>query len=157
MADSPITHVSDTARWVAVYRAMETERPDAIFNDPYARRLAGPEGEEIVRRIPKGRQMSWPMVVRTALMDDPPPGNREPTPRPGAQPRGGARRPPMALDLPPCPVGGSDHEPMLAYKTGAMAAERVQATTGPSPPTSLTPRCARRPSPRPPPAPSGAW
>src|SRR5256885_832404 len=37
---SPLTHISDTARWVAVYRAMESERPDAIFKDPFARRLA---------------------------------------------------------------------------------------------------------------------
>ena len=32
-----IENVSDTARWVAVYRAMESERPDAIFRDPFAR------------------------------------------------------------------------------------------------------------------------
>ena len=33
-----IENISDTARWVAVYRAMETARPDAIFgyNDPTA-------------------------------------------------------------------------------------------------------------------------
>ena len=67
---SPITHVSDTARWVAIYRAMESERPDAIFRDPYARRLAGPRGEAIVRSMPKGRAMAWPMVVRTAVMDE---------------------------------------------------------------------------------------
>jgi O-methyltransferase involved in polyketide biosynthesis len=36
-----IEHISDTARWVAFYRAMETERPDAIFRDPFARQLAG--------------------------------------------------------------------------------------------------------------------
>ncbi|HEV8196295.1 MAG TPA: SAM-dependent methyltransferase [Gemmatimonadales bacterium] len=65
-----INHVSDTARWVAVYRAMETERPDAIFSDPFARRLAGERGEAIVQGMPKGRQMSWPMVVRTAVMDE---------------------------------------------------------------------------------------
>jgi len=65
-----ISHVSDTARWVAVYRAMETERPDAIFRDPYARRLAGERGEAIMRGMPRGRQMSWPMVVRTAVMDE---------------------------------------------------------------------------------------
>lgn len=69
-APSPIRHVSDTARWVAFYRAMETERPDAIFRDPYARRLAGPEGEAIVNALPRGRQMAWPMIVRTALMDE---------------------------------------------------------------------------------------
>jgi methyltransferase (TIGR00027 family) len=67
---TPIRHVGDTARWVAFYRAMETERPDAIFRDPYARRLAGPEGEAIVNTLPRGRRMAWPMIVRTALMDE---------------------------------------------------------------------------------------
>jgi methyltransferase (TIGR00027 family) len=68
--DKPIGHISDTARWVAVYRAMETERPDAIFRDPYARRLAGERGENIVRKMPRGRQTAWPMIVRTAVMDE---------------------------------------------------------------------------------------
>ncbi|OGU07459.1 MAG: hypothetical protein A2W29_08885 [Gemmatimonadetes bacterium RBG_16_66_8] len=67
---SPITHVSDTARWVAMYRAMESERPDALFRDPLARQLAGELGEEIIRRVPKARQMAWPMIVRTAVMDE---------------------------------------------------------------------------------------
>jgi len=67
---TPITHVSDTARWVAIYRAMESERPDALFRDPFARRLAGPRGEEIVRAMPRGRSMAWPMIVRTAVMDE---------------------------------------------------------------------------------------
>lgn len=65
-----IEHVSDTARWVAVYRAMESERPDAHFRDPFARRLAGEQGEAIVRAMPRGRQMAWPMIVRTAVFDE---------------------------------------------------------------------------------------
>lgn len=65
-----IGNISDTARWVAVYRAMESERPDAIFRDPYARRLAGARGEEIVRAMRRGRSMAWPMIVRTAVFDD---------------------------------------------------------------------------------------
>jgi methyltransferase (TIGR00027 family) len=65
-----ITHVSDTARWVAFYRAMESERPDAIFRDPFARRLAGERGEAIVKQMPKGREFAWPMIVRTAVMDE---------------------------------------------------------------------------------------
>ena len=36
----PIQHVSDTAFWVAAHRATETERPDALFKDPYARLLS---------------------------------------------------------------------------------------------------------------------
>jgi methyltransferase (TIGR00027 family) len=67
---TPVTHVSDTALWVAMYRAMESDRPDAIFRDPFARRLAGPRGEEILHAIPKGKQFAWPMIVRTALMDE---------------------------------------------------------------------------------------
>lgn len=66
----PITHISDTARWVAYYRAMETDRPDAIFRDPFARRLAGGAGEEIVDTMKRGRAMAWAMIVRTAVFDE---------------------------------------------------------------------------------------
>jgi methyltransferase (TIGR00027 family) len=65
-----IEHVSDTARWVAVYRAMESDRPDAHFRDPFARRLAGEQGEAIVQAMPRGRQMAWPMIVRTTVFDE---------------------------------------------------------------------------------------
>lgn len=65
-----IANVSDTARWVAVYRAMESERPDAHFRDPYARRLAGQQGEEIVRSLRGGAGMAWAMIVRTAVLDE---------------------------------------------------------------------------------------
>lgn len=67
---TPIEHISDTARWVAFYRAMESERPDAIFRDPYARRLAGERGEEIVATMPKARASAWAMIVRTAVLDE---------------------------------------------------------------------------------------
>ncbi|HEY3384209.1 MAG TPA: SAM-dependent methyltransferase [Vicinamibacterales bacterium] len=62
--------VSDTALWVAMYRALESDRPDALFHDPYARRLAGPRGEAILASIPRARSMAWPMIVRTAVMDE---------------------------------------------------------------------------------------
>jgi methyltransferase (TIGR00027 family) len=68
--DSPVRNVSDTAAWVAIYRAMESERKDAIFRDPYARRLGGERGEEIVRSMPGSRHSAWPMIVRTAVMDE---------------------------------------------------------------------------------------
>ncbi len=71
MSDAnPIRNVSDTALWVAIYRAMESERPDALFRDPYARRLGGKRGETIVETMPGGKSASWPMVVRTAVMDE---------------------------------------------------------------------------------------
>ncbi|MFS8063768.1 MAG: class I SAM-dependent methyltransferase [Luteimonas sp.] len=68
--DNPIRNVSDTALWVAIYRAMESERADAIFNDPHARRLGGERGQAIVDAMPHGKATSWPMVVRTAVMDE---------------------------------------------------------------------------------------
>lgn len=64
-----IEHISDTARWVATYRAMETERPDAIFRDPFARKLAGARGQEIVDNMHQGRRFGWAFVVRTAVFD----------------------------------------------------------------------------------------
>ena len=64
-----IENISDTARWVAVYRAMETARKDAIFRDPFAGRLAGERGESIVDAMKHGRSMAWAMIVRTAVFD----------------------------------------------------------------------------------------
>jgi methyltransferase (TIGR00027 family) len=64
-----IRNISDTARWVAAYRAHETERPDAVFKDPYARRLAGDRGEEIARAMPMRGGNEWPFVARTYLFD----------------------------------------------------------------------------------------
>ena len=65
-----IENVSDTARWVATYRAMETERPDAIFRDPFARQLAGEHGQNIVKKIGKSRSRAWAMIVRTKSLDE---------------------------------------------------------------------------------------
>src|SRR5437764_9971197 len=69
MAEPLIRDVSDTARWVAVYRARESERPDAVFRDPYARRLAGERGEQIANALPFGQQNAWSWTARTYLVD----------------------------------------------------------------------------------------
>src|SRR3974390_288427 len=39
-----IRNISDTAFWAAIYRARETEQPNPLFRDPFARRLAGTRG-----------------------------------------------------------------------------------------------------------------
>jgi methyltransferase (TIGR00027 family) len=65
-----VSNVSDTARWVAVYRAWESARPDALFSDPFAERLAGERGRAIAALAPRQVRTGWPMVVRTKLMDD---------------------------------------------------------------------------------------
>ena len=70
MADEPlIRDVSDTARWMAVYRAQETERPDAAFRDPYARALAGARGEAIARAMTTAAEHAWSFTARTYLFD----------------------------------------------------------------------------------------
>lgn len=69
-SDPTIRGVADTAHWVALYRALESERPDALFHDPYARRLAGPRGVEIFATLPRPmRNAAWSVVARTVVMD----------------------------------------------------------------------------------------
>ena len=63
----PIRNVSDTARWAAIHRAIETERSDALFRDPFARKLAGARGEQILRDMPPTGDWAWP--IRTFLFD----------------------------------------------------------------------------------------
>ncbi|HEY2828711.1 MAG TPA: SAM-dependent methyltransferase [Thermoanaerobaculia bacterium] len=69
MAEQLIRNISDTALWVAVYRAMETERSDAAFRDPFARRLAGTRGEEIMSSIKPAQRYAWSYTARTHLID----------------------------------------------------------------------------------------
>jgi methyltransferase (TIGR00027 family) len=64
-----IQNISDTARWAAVYRARETERPGALFRDPFARRLAGERGEEIANSIEFSNRNTWSWIARTYLFD----------------------------------------------------------------------------------------
>lgn len=61
--------VSDTARWVAYFRALETLRPDALFRDPYAERLAGEHGFQIANTLADGNKHEWAWVARTYLFD----------------------------------------------------------------------------------------
>jgi methyltransferase (TIGR00027 family) len=64
-----IRNIADTARWVAIFRAEESERPDAVFHDPFARRLAGERGEQIADAMEFSRKNSWSFVARTYLFD----------------------------------------------------------------------------------------
>ena len=68
--DALVADVSDTARWVAVYRAQESARPDALFHDPLADRLAGEQGRAIVASLPRRIRDGWWLVARTKVIDD---------------------------------------------------------------------------------------
>ncbi len=65
-----ITHVTDTALWVAVHRGRESLRPDAMYQDPLALRLAGKRGEKIARKMASGAFMGWMMSLRTVAIDN---------------------------------------------------------------------------------------
>jgi methyltransferase (TIGR00027 family) len=67
--NSSVRNISDTARWVAYFRALETRRPDALFRDPYAERLAGDFGFHIANTLPEGNKHEWAWVARTYLFD----------------------------------------------------------------------------------------
>ena len=69
MANSLIKGVSDTAFMVAAWRAAESERPDALFHDPFAARLAGEHGRAIIASL-RGFLGGWQVVIRTMIIDD---------------------------------------------------------------------------------------
>jgi methyltransferase (TIGR00027 family) len=64
-----VRNISDTALWVAHYRAQETGRPDAVFRDPHARALAGERGAAIAKAQSFGDKNAWSFVARTVLID----------------------------------------------------------------------------------------
>jgi methyltransferase (TIGR00027 family) len=70
MADTLIQNVSDTAFWIAHFRALETERPDALFRDPLAGLLAGERGKKIAETMPRSFMTGWGVVIRTCIIDD---------------------------------------------------------------------------------------
>ena len=64
-----LRNISDTANWVAIYRAIESERHDALFHDPFASRLAGERGVRIAKDAEFAEKNSWSFVARTVLFD----------------------------------------------------------------------------------------
>jgi methyltransferase (TIGR00027 family) len=70
MPKSVIDDLSDTARWVAEYRARESARPDALFHDPFAAELAGERGRIIAAAARRSFGNGWFFIARTKLIDD---------------------------------------------------------------------------------------
>ena len=64
--------VAATARTTASIRARETARPDALFRDPLAEVLAGPEAMAALQAMPEQMQdrASMYTVIRTRVFDD---------------------------------------------------------------------------------------
>ena len=69
MAEELIQDVSDTAFMIAAYRELETNRPDALFSDPLATRLAGNQGRKIIATRKYTSIIAWTVAVRTVIID----------------------------------------------------------------------------------------
>ena len=54
---------------MAIYRARETERPDAVFRGPFGRRLAGERGDQIAKSMPLSKRATWAWITRTYAYD----------------------------------------------------------------------------------------
>src|SRR5437867_13390718 len=65
-----VRNISDTALLAAIYRARETERPDAVFRDPFARRLAGERGDQIAKSMPFSERATWAWITCTYAYDE---------------------------------------------------------------------------------------
>jgi methyltransferase (TIGR00027 family) len=62
--------VADTGLLVAAMRARETARADRLFSDPFADRLAGDRGRELLAAASAHDRSSAQIVVRTRFWDD---------------------------------------------------------------------------------------
>ncbi|MEU3710009.1 SAM-dependent methyltransferase [Streptomyces catenulae] len=68
-AEMQMEPVSRTAQWTAAARALESERPDRIFDDPLARAVAGDTGFALLERY-RGSAVAPFVLVRTRYLDD---------------------------------------------------------------------------------------
>ena len=67
--ENTINHISDTALWIAAYRAKETKSSHPVINDRFAEKLAGEKGFEMVATTPYTESMAFAMIVRTCAID----------------------------------------------------------------------------------------
>ncbi len=68
--ETKLQHVSDTALMVAAARARESLRSDRLTNDPFAAKLAGARGEEILAEMQTPTWICFGMGLRTKFIDE---------------------------------------------------------------------------------------
>ncbi len=61
--------ISETAHLVAMYRALASECPKALFQDPFARLLAGSQGEMMVAVLGEQQRGVNALAIRTQAID----------------------------------------------------------------------------------------
>jgi methyltransferase (TIGR00027 family) len=69
MAVDAVGNISGTAFWVARFRALESRQAQPLFDDPWAERLAGERGAQIVKQLGHADRLGWTVALRTAILD----------------------------------------------------------------------------------------
>lgn len=68
--DATIGNVSDTAFWVAYFRAKENENSKPLFRDRFAQMLIGTRGKALAEAMPQiSRYTEWTVLARTVIID----------------------------------------------------------------------------------------
>ena len=68
--EATIDDVSDTAYWVAYFRAKENEHAKPLFRDPFAKMLIGNRGKALAEATPEvSRYVEWSVLSRTVIID----------------------------------------------------------------------------------------
>jgi methyltransferase (TIGR00027 family) len=70
MEKIPLSHVSDTAFWVAVFREEESARKDALFHDPQVSLLLDEKARKLSAAMLAKKEISWVIVMRTGIIDE---------------------------------------------------------------------------------------
>ena len=72
MAENNTIHdVSDTALWVAHYRALETKEKNPLFRDTLAEVLVGERGKKIAENMKSSSKYTqWAVIIRTYIIDN---------------------------------------------------------------------------------------
>lgn len=65
-----MSKLSESAYLVALYRALESERSDALFQDPWARQLAGGQGQLLQTLLGHPQKYADVIAIRTHLIDE---------------------------------------------------------------------------------------
>ncbi|MBO1070817.1 MAG: class I SAM-dependent methyltransferase [Dolichospermum sp. DEX189] len=67
---SSIKHISDTALWVAVERAIESENQNTHFRDPFSQLLVSEHRKQIAKTTKYGEVERLVLITRTCLIDE---------------------------------------------------------------------------------------
>lgn len=70
MQISPYNNISETAYWMAAYRALDSQSKESVIQDFLADKFADPKGFKFLNKLPLGKNFSWIFNTRTKIFDE---------------------------------------------------------------------------------------